>query len=337
MPLIISHDTALEYLRSVPQLRYPGGELGPLDLDKSNADYPLARKVDWQALGIRRRPFDVLVGPGVKQSQGSQVRSHSFGMAQLPSTFVRCLSEDVYYSRSELVFIQMARQLDLPHAVALGCEFCGEYSHFSASVRGFYERPHLTMYHKLASKIDELEGLRGLGAVRRAHDLVVPGARSPMETFAALMLSFPGVEGGFGFEKPLLNHRVDFDEAAASVAGSRFCLVDLAWPSACFGIEYNGDEFHQDPVHDRKRIEALGRMGWSVVTLDARDVGSMTRFKKVAASLEGRVPRKDDGCGDARKQRELYDQLLDATRWGWGLEDALFGVPVQRGSVRYHL
>ena len=90
-------------------------------------------------------------------------------------------------------------------------------------------------------------------------------------------------------------------------------------------------------MHDRKRIYAFERRGWSIVTRDARDVGSMTRFNKVAASLDGRVPRNDGGCGDARKQRELYGRLFDATRWGWGLEDALFGVPVQRGSVKYHL
>lgn len=338
MPILLSHSTALERLRSVPpSVRAGLGVSRPFALNRENADYRMAKNVDYGALGIERRPIELLIGPGVKEAQSSSLKTHRFGVAELPPRSVRFYNEGVFASTPQLIFVELARDLDEVDAVVLGFELCGGYSHFAHRISGFYEREPPTDKDAIGRLVEDLAGLRGLTRVRRALDLVQPGSRSPMETLVACALSFPVDMGGLGFAPPQLNHLVELDRVASSIAGTSCCYVDLAWPEAKLGVEYNGGDFHLDPAKDRRRIEALDRMGWSIATFEARDMADFWKFRHAAARLEGRVEHTSSESASSKTSKELYDRLLSATRWGWGLEDALFGVPVARGRIAYHL
>ena len=58
---------------------------------------------------------------------------------------------------------------------------------------------------------------------------------------------------------------------------------------------------------------------------------------KVVALIEDEIPRQLGGPAAAEDVAALHVRLLRATRYGVGLERALFGVDVERGAVTVHL
>jgi very-short-patch-repair endonuclease len=105
---------------------------------------------------------------------------------------------------------------------------------------------------------------RAAGAIALANGL----AESPQETRARLKFLRAG------FPAPVLQHEVR--------VGSRLVArVDFAWPEARVAVEYDG-LWHvgdvRQMVHDRARLNALGREGWQVLHLTTADLADPTRF-----------------------------------------------------------
>lgn len=163
------------------------------------------------------------------------------------------------------------------------------------------------------------------------------GARTLAESVKNTLTLTPAQIGGLGFEPPELNFPVSLDGAASRRAGSKTCYVDLAWPSVQRGLEYNGSEFHLDAARDRRRIEGLEHMGWSINTADLHEMREFRRLWDLAGLLKGKVPRVTEASPLYKETRALHEQLLEATRFNLGLETALFGVEVPRGLVKYHI
>lgn len=348
MPVIFSHDTALEILRSVPPqtglLQSLEGEV-PFGGDGITTDYRELARLDVSVLGIRRRPLHVLIGRGQRRCQSRDVVSHEFTKTGIPFSVLwgfrgrSGIPSTVYFCSPATVFAQMAKSLSPAGLICLGYELCGVYSHFAPTVSGFYDRPALLAKERARRALGELGGMRGICQARRALSLVGDGARSPMETVAACELTLPAELGGHGFAQPCLNFEIELDAVAAGLAGKKRCRVDIAWPGAKVGIEYNGREFHPDPARDRKRVEALEHMGWTIRTVEMSDLTDLRRLDAIARTLEGKAPRRK-GCNasaDRRQRQALHQELLAATRCGLGLEGALFGVEVAAGSVPVHV
>ncbi len=338
MPVLISHDSALEYWRAVPPQVDPSTEV--------RAALPVARysttAVDLAAFdakdyGIAGVPLHVLGSKDVRRSSAADVKAHTCALASLPVAAVRAIAPDVYVSSPEFVFAQMARRLGEVGSALLGYELCGDYAHFSAPISGFYDRSALTSTARISEVLSQLRGLYGLSSAQVALKLVLDGARSPMETVLTCMLSFPARLGGFSFEAPKLNFEAPLDDAAARLAGLNRCRIDVAWPDQLVGLEYNGAAFHQDAEKDRRRAEALRRMGWSIFTVDGSGITSYRELAKVVSLLEGTVPHRADGRAPAAAAKVLLDRLLGMTRFGWGMNSILFGVPVPAGAVQIHL
>lgn len=338
MPVLISHDSALEYWRAVPPQVDPSTEVAtPLptaEYSTTASDLALFDAADY---GISRVPLHVLGGKDVRRSAAANVKPHTCALATLPGSAVRAIAPQTYVSTPEFTFAQMARGLGEVGAAVLGFELCGDYSHFSAPVSGFYDRPALTSTAQIAGALAQLKGFYGLSSAQRALKLVIDGARSPMETVLACILSFPARLGGFSFEAPRLNYEVALDESASRLAGLNRCVIDVAWPDQRVGLEYNGVAFHQDVEKDRRRAEALRSMGWSIFTVDAANITSYRELIKVVGLLEGTVPHRADGRAPASAAKVLLDRLLGMTRFGWGMNSVLFGVPVSAGAVQVHL
>ncbi len=338
MPVLISHDSALEYWRAVPPQVDPSTEV--------RAALPVARysttAVDLAAFdakdyGIAGVPLHVLGSKDVRRSSAADVKAHTCALSSLPAAAARAIAPNVYVSTPEFTFAQVARHLGETETALVGFELCGDYAHFSASVSGFYDRPALTSTARIAEVLSQLKGFYGLSSAQSALKLVIDGARSPMETVLACMLSFPARLGGFSFVAPHLNYEVSLDEAAARLAGLSRCRIDVAWPDQLVGLEYNGAAFHQDAEKDRRRAEALRRMGWSIFTVDGSGITSYRELVKVISLLEGKVPHQADGRAPTSAAKVLLDRLLGMTRFGWGMNSLLFGVPVPTGAVQIHL
>lgn len=338
MPVLISHDSALEYWRAVPPQVDTSTEVTwPLAAAEYSTTAVDVAAFDAAAYGISGRPLHVLGGKGVRRSSAAGVKAHVCSLDVLAPGTVRAIAPEVYVSGPEFTFAQMARGLGEVGAALVGFELCGDYSHFSAPISGFYDRPALTSTTKIEEALAQLKGFYGRSAAQEALKLVIDGARSPMETVLACMLSFPARLGGFSFEAPSLNFEVSLDEAASRLAGLSCCRIDVAWPDQLVGLEYNGAAFHQDAEKDRRRAEALRRMGWSIFTVDAARITSYRELARFVQLLEGTVPHRPDGRAPTSAAKVLLDRLLGMTRFGWGMNPVLFGVPVPTGAVKVHL
>ena len=336
--VVFSHETALERLRSIPPQLGRDEPLGePFYSIPFSSKTKIALQLDLESMGIRTHPLDLLVSKEERPTRSSRIRTHSAGLLEYPGWLMRVINRDTFTCGPELVFIQLAMKWPLIDAVVLGYELCGAYSHFAGNITGFYDRPPLTSVAAISEAISHLEGLRGLKKAEAALRWVRDGARSPMETVLSCCLSLPTQIGGLDFEPPELNYAVALDGAASRRAGRSTCYVDLAWPSAKKGLEYNGAEFHHDAARDRRRIEGLEHMGWSINTTDLHEMREFRRLWDLAGLLKGKVPRATEASPLYKETRALHEQLLEATRFNLGMEAALFGVEVPRGLVKFNI
>ena len=71
---------------------------------------------------------------------------------------------------------------------------------------------------------------------------------------------------------PVLQHWV-------RIASARYARLDLAWPDRRLACEYDGVAFHTGDrlPEDRARMNALSRLGWTVVHVTAAMVFSGRR------------------------------------------------------------
>ena len=338
MPVVVSHNTALELLRSVPpQSRIFPHATEPLDMASITTSSRELRALDLRQFGIRRTPVHVLVSGASREIKAHDAKTHWFGLDEMPGGLLLELAPGVYSASPELVFAQMARNLSTVGAVVLGCELCGLYAHFSEKISGYYERPPLTSVERIGNALDELSGMYGLARAREALRWVRDGSRSPMETVTACELFLPGRLQGMAFELPELNYEVPLDEVASAITGTRSCSIDIAWPGVKRGAEYDSEQFHPDPEKDLRRKEALEHMGWTINTIKLDQMADHDEFMKVVALFENEVPRQRGGPAAEEEVAELHQRLLHATRCGIGLTPVLFGVPVQGGAVTVHV
>jgi very-short-patch-repair endonuclease len=103
---------------------------------------------------------------------------------------------------------------------------------------------------------------RGRKQVLQATELAEPLAESPMETRLRLVLVLRGLP------RPTVQHPVA-DHRARTIA----CL-DLAYPTARIGIEYDGEDHwsREGVTRDARRYTRLVDLGWRMYRFTAADV-----------------------------------------------------------------
>ena len=338
MPILLSHNTSLELLRSVPpqiagfnqsESDLPVEQLG---LWSGMSDYPLL-----QSLGISLLPVHFLVPSSKHQVKSRTCKLHRTHLESIPAGLVQEIAPGIYAAGPELTFIQMATTTSLVGAVVLGHELCGTYSHFARMASGFYERPPLTSVESIKRAISSMKGMYGLARARQALRWVRDGSASPMETVISCMLHLPLEMGGAGRVAPELNWVVKLDRAAQRITGTKTCRIDTAYPSAKTGIEFDGKDYHRDKEKDRLRREAIAHMGWTIYVVDVDATTSYAELRK-RIDLMDSIPQYGGGGEiDHDLGAALLDRLLHATRFGVGPNGTLFGVQVPAGSVKVHL
>lgn len=214
--------------------------------------------------------------------------------APLPSrAFVR-LSDDVLVSSPELVFVELATEIDEVWLAQLGFELCGTYALSSRESAGFRLREEPLMTVESAMRfLDGCGKAKGVGRARRALRMVVDGSRSPMETALTLMLCAPRSVGGLGLEHPRLNWPVRTSDGVK--------YVDVCWPEHGFGLEYLGEEYHSGDgaeARDSRRESRLLASGMRIIDVRFEDVRNPKLFDQlandVAALLGVRVRIRSD-------------------------------------------
>ena len=338
MPILLSHNSSLERLRSVPpQVDSSTIIYEPLDLAAFARTGRLPSEADLRALGLLQRPVHCLV-PSSKHA-GIKVlsRTHRCPLPAIPPRLVKQVTDDVYSCGPELTFVQMANKTSLLGTVVLGYELCGSYAHFSQMISGFYERPPLTSVEKMRSAIDAIPGVHGRTAAREALRYVRDKSASPMETVVSCMLSLPTSMGGYGMVLPELNYAVELDEAEATLAGTNKPRIDTAYVEDLIGVEFDGKDYHRDLEHDLKRRTALTHRGWTIYVLNVDELTFFSKFKEKVALLD-KIPRRSGETKPTDENaKDLLGRLRVATRFGVGPNAVLFGTSVPQGLIKVHL
>ena len=110
MPVIISHNSALELLRAVPpQVRAYPRVCEALDMELISTDSRELRRLDLSEFGVRRAPVHVLAAKGVRAIQSKAVETHNFGLPVMPEGLLLELAPGVYAAGPEPIIQIMTK------------------------------------------------------------------------------------------------------------------------------------------------------------------------------------------------------------------------------------
>lgn len=227
--------------------------------------------------------------------------------------------EDLFAVSPELAFFQMAQKLEEPKLVQLGCELCGTYFYRLGEPEGAgmgFRQLALTTPPQLARFLESCGSGKQGTLARRAAELVVEGAHSPMETVLALVLSLPVRLGGYNLPKPKLNHPVALRDSRTGRQAIRY--VDLCWPESRLAVEYYGEAYHEEEkryIADSFRQNDLVREGWTLLVVTKEHFALLERLDTVAAQIARQV-----GCQirwsrlkPFRDRRRLVSSLMEGS------------------------
>ena len=191
MKLVLSHDTALEYLRSTSAERSSRPQASRSLVAGCCADYEQALRLG-KSCGLSL-PVHLLVDRLEKRPSTGWAVYHTRN-APLPRGSFLHAGTELFVASPELCFTQLAASHPLPDQVSIGHELCGSYR-----IGKGYDLPPLTTVAKLKAYAQRAAGMDGIVQTRRALRYVLPDSASSMETTLAMLLDLPAMMGGTRF------------------------------------------------------------------------------------------------------------------------------------------
>ena len=158
-----------------------------------------------------------------------------------------------------ICFVQAGSWMSEPEQLEYGYEICARYHLNHLSTGDYIEMGQRYTVADLTAYCNENRSrqgaIRAAAALKRVHD----GARSPMETATAIMVVAKRSQGGLGYAKVELNHRVDVPNEFKYLAKAGYFEIDVYAPANGTGIEYNGSDHldKQRSASDAERMTVL--------------------------------------------------------------------------------
>ncbi len=314
MPLVLSHISALEYWLSVRR--------GPRSFVRVSRARSLLSSVpslsSEKVLGPwwLARPLHAIVAGQELRRPSSEFVCHVWS-GLLPKGSVLDAQNGFCVCSPELCFLQMANSLSMIELIMLGFELCGTYDVSDGDVR---ECQPLTSVAKLSAFAEKMHGVNGRKNALAALKQVVGGSASPRETALCMCLCLPYRLGGYGFEKPELNHRIDIPSTLKSHVRQSYFVGDLCWPERRLDVEYDGS-LHLDAdrrASDEARRTVLETMGFTVVAVTRKQFNSVAATHAVAETLALHLGRRlrfrDPSFSQVRLR--LRTKLFEGSRYG---------------------
>ncbi|WP_139653611.1 endonuclease domain-containing protein [Raoultibacter phocaeensis] len=291
MTIILCDISALEFWRydcSTTQRRLVHG--GALRKNSSTFTKPDGEQIETlihTGFSFLSEPIHVLVPNAAARTRNARVRCH-VRPAQLPRNAFVQIAEDVFVCRSELSFIQRARNQSLALEVLDGLELCGTYRRTVGSRPTVYQVHPVTSAAELASFAAKVGSMYGASAARQALRYIRDGSESPMESVLVVLFCFPVRLGGYGLPLPDLNFRIPTSDSARKVTGRSEFRCDLFWPEAKLVVEYDGHGSHDElknRSNDGSRHAALVSMGFQTLRITSENVKNVRELDAIAASI----------------------------------------------------
>lgn len=304
MTIVLSHITALDYWRTSP--------LHPC----SHKKIPHAKKLIRQkpaptppvstVSSKLPHPLHVLVSDRQFRKQNQFFITHTWKEPLFKGSILG-VEENIFVSSPELCFIQIASTLSLVKLIEVGYELCGYYNNTHKPLTSVDQIRHFVLKYRGATNVNK---------VMRALLYIIDNSASPMETKLAMLLSLPFKMGGYSFEKPLLNARIDKVARDGSTLGECF-YADLLWPDDRIILEYDSDERH-DNFRSRKsdviRQRELSILGYNASSVVSSQIMTSMGIENIAFSLAKAMNRRmrlpEPGFSQARLdlRKELFNR-----------------------------
>lgn len=329
--IVVSHESALRCIRFtrcrygyLPWQGLPASD-GALVLQRATAnachldETELLRRGCWD--GHEPRSIDVLIPTRGAQRSRTGIRQHVCS-GPLPAGSLCEIGAGLYCTSPALTLLQLGTARSPAASVALAFELCGLFSmsEETASMRqapgseeeGYREAEPALTRPQLSAYLAAVQSAPGKRAACHAAKHALERARSPMEAITAALLHMPHVYGGFNI--PLvLNHRIDFSDAARTVSGMPYAVCDAYAPGARSAVEYNGG-YHDDAasrLHDERRRLGLSAMGIETYAVNSEQLRDATALEVVAQMIYRRAGKRyrNRTTGYRIKQVTLLNEL----------------------------
>ncbi len=291
---------------------------------------------------------DVLVAERRHCHASSLIRTR-LCTCELPPGATIPLNDDVSVVTPGFALMQLASRLPLSHIVMLGMELCGSFAVYRppepleamlqslacgrgipkvggwrpfvdvhGRLTGLWSRPPLVSLKDLRKLCRAASPKRGGAKLSAALEYIQPGAASPFEARAGILLGFPRSLGGAGFAGYEFNKRVRLSRDARLLCARDTCYCDLYWREG-LDLECQSAAAHGDGdafLSDSDRTAALRAMGIDVLPVTYAQLSDLDRFTalcKTLARLRGVRYRALSDAGLDRAEKLRSEVLSD---WG---------------------
>lgn len=307
MIFVLSHVSSFEYWRLVGREkillpRATNTQALPSVLDKHKL-MPLINA------GVLSAPLHGLTS--AKQKNCQDLISH-YRQTALPRGSIMAITSTIGIASPELTLLELTPSLTFTQTIALMCEFSGCYTVQDSTQHGLLKRDALTNKRRLKSYSERAKGMQGAPTFRRAIDYSLPGARSPMEVAAALLLTLPLKYGGYGLTGAELNPQIGLNPADKKNLGVVALKPDMLWRDSRVCVEYDSLEFHAGETrttNDARRKNAFTNAGYEVITLTKTQLGSTQLMNEVAKHIARKIGKRYHQPNRER-QHQLRRELL---------------------------
>lgn len=343
LPIVLSHKTAWLYHNvarpsepfsrasslydedSIADEAEPTAGLPKLGLDAKGLRISAAVEIvtDYLAsLGIPHEELDridTLVGFDFERSRPAGLRRHVFG-APIPSDHLIEVAEGLLVVDEAMCFVQAGSWMSEPEQLEYGYEICARYHLNHLATGDYIEMGQRYTVSDLTAYCDENRSRQGATraavVLKRVHD----GARSPMETATAIMVVAKRSQGGLGYTRVELNHRVDVPNEFKYLAKAGYFEIDIYAPASGMGIEYNGSDHldKQRSASDAERMTVLSALGFRMIVLTGTQFANRLQLHRAMNAIALAMGLKCDRSEAFQKrQNDLREFVI--RHWNGGL------------------
>lgn len=254
-----------------------------------------------------------------------------------PGAFIQ-VAESVRVATPEFALLQLAKRLGLNKCLLIASGLCGTYAEYrapcalerylahttqkgswrpyfaSGKLQSLWQREPLATPDSIRRMATLASHARGAGKLARVSELVFPGAASPFESKAGLILGLPTGLGGYGHEDMTHNKQVLLRAGSQRLSEKRCCYCDLYWEEGV-DVECQSRMAHENEssfLSDSERAAALLNEGIAVLPLTYAQLSDRSRldeFAQVLAKLRGIAP-KSSSNRQLQKADALFNDLL---------------------------
>ena len=193
-------------------------------------------------------PLHIAASSPVVRVRGKAVCSSVYARTLPEGAFVSLdtanPNDTIAISSPEFLFVEMGAVMHPVVQLVLGFELCGKFSRDPEHPRSgdvAYDVRPLTTPCRLREFIDRCSRFANLEQTRMVAELIQGEAWSPMEAVVASLLVLPPTDFGYGFDRIVLNPRIDLDHRI-STGQSR--VPDIVFAGTHVGINYDGESDH---------------------------------------------------------------------------------------------